>query len=231
MRILCGLVAILLAAAAPAHAKGTYDRVPVSTTGVKLELGAVRTLTILRAAVAKRDRQAVYRLLAPKFEILRDFGGNADAKLSARKQLDAVLNGWDGLTSLVAARNWGPFPEEKGLICGPAPLTQRDEDRVIRAAKQRGDAEDDYWFEWLYVEGTNVPVRESPSFKARAIAMISREAVRTLKFEENWYRVALPNGREGFLFERSAVPIFAPRLCIRKIKGQWRLAAFVGGGD
>jgi hypothetical protein len=222
---------MILAAAEPAAAKGTYDRVPVKTAGLKLEPGAARAVATLRTAVAKRDRQAVYRMLAPKFEILRDFGGNTDARLSARKQFDVVLNGWEGLDRLVTARNWGPFPEEKGLICGPAPLSQSDEDRVIRAAKQRGDAEDDYWFEWLYVEGSGVPVRDTPNAKGRAIAQLSREAVRSLKFEGDWYRVALPGGQEGYVPERATLNLFAERLCLRKIKGQWRVAAFVGGGD
>jgi hypothetical protein len=231
MRSIAIALIAVLGVASEAPAKGTYDRIPITTSGVKLEAAAVRALRDLRTAVARRDRPAVYGMLAPKFEILRDFGGNADPKLSARRQFEAVLKGWAGLDRLVAARDWGPFPEDKRLLCGPAPLTQGDEDRVIRAAKQRGDAEDDYWFEWLYVEGTGVPVREGPAFRARPIATVSREAVRSLKVEGDWYRVALPDGREGYLYERATLTIFAERLCLRKIKGQWRVAAFVGGGD
>jgi hypothetical protein len=225
-------LSVSLVWAAPAVATPKYDRVPVQTMATKQDRAFASALKTLRLAVARKDRRAVYALLASKFVIERDFGGLTNPKLSARAQFDAALPGWDALARLSAAAQWGPWEKGSKLICGPAALSAADETRVIRAAKQRGDNEDDYWFEWVYVELDGVAVRKAPSFQAAAIASISREAVRALERKgDGWIKVALPDGREAFLSERVALTMFNDSLCLRNVGGKWRLAGYVGGGD
>lgn len=214
-----------------ANAAPSYDRVPVKTFAIKPDRALTQAIAALRMAVARKDRRAVYALLAAKFTIERDFGGLTNAKLSARGQFDAALPGWETLTRLAASNSWGPWEKGSKLMCGPAALTEADETRVIRAAKQRGDNEDDYWFEWVYVDLDNVVVRAAPTFKAAVTGRISREAVRALERKDGWFKVALPDGRTAYLSERVGLALFNDRLCFSRVKGRWRLSAYIGGGD
>lgn len=230
MKVMMAILAAL-ALMTPAMAAQTYDRVPVRTFAIKPDRALNQAITAFRSAVARKDRRAVHALLGPKFTIERDFGGLTNAKLSARGQFDAALPGWDVLTRLSAANSWGPWEKGSKLICGPAALTQADESRVIRATKQRGDNEEDYWFEWVYVDLDNVVVRDAPTFKGAVIGKISREAVRALERVEGWFKIALPDGREAFLSERVGLALFNDRICFARVKGKWRLSAYIGGGD
>jgi hypothetical protein len=116
-------------------------------------------------------------------------------------------------------------------MCGPAALTEADESRIARAAKQRGDSEEDYWFEWIYVDLENVVVRDAPRFGGAVVGNISREAVRALSRNDGWFKIALPDGREAYLSERVGLPLFNDRICFAHTKGKWRLSAYIGGGD
>lgn len=214
-----------------AGAAPTYHRVPVKTFAQKPDRALTKTIAAFRAAVANKDRKALYALLGPRFQIERDFGGVTDKKLSARAQFDAALPGWEALTRLTNAASWGPWRKGSKLMCGPAALTESDEARIVRAAKQRGDAEDDYYFEWVYVDIDNVAVRDAPSFKGAVVGRLNREAVRALTRKDGWFTVALPDGREVFLSERVGLALFNDRICFARIKGKWRLSAYIGGGD
>lgn len=227
-------ILLLLAAAialTPAHAAQTYDRVPVKTLAQKPDAALTKAIKDLRVAVARKDRRAIYAMLAPKFTIERDFGGLTDRKLSARRQFDVIFPNWDTLPRLAGSASWGPWEKTSKLMCGPAALTEADENRVIAATKQRGDNEDDYWFEWVYVDLDNVAVRDAPSFKGAVAGRISHEAVRALERKNGWFKVAMPDGREAYLSERVGLALFNDRLCFARVKGKWRLAAYIGGGD
>jgi hypothetical protein len=228
----CFLTALLaMSIAATGWAAQTYDRVPVTTFAQKPEKNLAQAIKSLRKAIARRDRKTVHAMLATRFTIERDFGGLTNKKMSARAQFDAALPGWENLSRLAASNSWGPWERGSKLICGPAALTEADETRVIRAAKQRGDSEEDYWFEWVYVDLNNVVVRDSPAFNGAVISNISREAVRALERVEGWFKIALPDGREAYLSERVGLALFNDRLCFSRVRGKWRLAAYVGGGD
>jgi hypothetical protein len=229
MRFLIALFA--LAFAGLASAAPSYDRVPVKTFAQKPDNALARAIKDLRSAVARKDRRAVYALLGPRFIIERDFGGLTNPKLSVRGQFDAALPGWDVLARLAASNSWGPWEKGSKSMCGPAALTEADETRVIRAAKQRGDNGDDYWFEWVYVDLDNVVVRDAPKFRANVVGRISREAVRALGRENGWFKVALPDSREAYLSERVGLALFNDRICFSRVRGKWRLSAYVGGGD
>jgi hypothetical protein len=225
------LLGLALAFAASAWAGPAYDRVPVQTMAQKPDRALTLAIANLRKAVARKDRKAIYAMLPPRFTIERDFGGVTNRKLSARAQFDAALPGWNVLTRLAASASWGPWEKGSKLICGPAALTEADERRIMRAAKQRGESEEDYWFEWVYVDIDNVAVRAAPGFKAEVTGRINREAVRALERKDGWFKIALPDGREAFLSERVGLALFNDRICFARVRGKWRLAAYVGGGD
>jgi hypothetical protein len=81
------------------------------------------------------------------------------------------------------------------------------------------------------VDLDNVVVRDAPTFKGAVVGKISREAVRTLERKEGWFKIALPDGREVYLSDRVGLPLFNDRICFARVKGKWRLSAYVGGGD
>ena len=99
-----------------ANAKGRYERVPVKTSAIPPEKGMTQLMTELRGAIARKDRTAIYGMLAPKFVLTRDLAGDFNAKYSARKQFDVVFKGWDGLTEIANATSWGPNEKGSKLI-------------------------------------------------------------------------------------------------------------------
>ena len=215
-----------------ADAKGRYERVPVKTAAIAPEKGMVQLMTELRGAIARKDRTAIYGMLAPKFLLTRDLAGDYNAKYSARKQFDVVFKGWDGLTEIVNAASWGPNEKGSKLICGPATLTDADEKKIIAAAKQRGDDPENTYYEWLYVDAADVPVLEKPDLSASKMTTLNHEAVRALGGgNTNWIEVGLPDGSIGYVESKHLLSMQPERLCLTKNKGKWRIGGFEGGGD
>ena len=47
-----------------------------------------------------------------------------------------------------------------------------------------------------------------------------------------WARVALPDGKQGFVAPRSLMSLAAERLCyIKDPAGAWRIAGYIAGGN
>jgi hypothetical protein len=185
----------------------------------------------LRAAVATKNRKAIYKMISPSFEVQRDLGGMINSRMSARKKFDTMMPGWEDLTALANIENWGPEQPGSKLMCGPAALTEQDELAVMRAAKQRDGSDDNAYYEWLYTDAGKLAVHAGPDAASKEIGSLSREAIRSVGGDDRWTNVALPDGTMGYVEASRMHALLNPRLCFAKVKGKWMIGAYVGGGD
>lgn len=229
--IVAGASMLALASGAMAAGKGVYERALLTTSAKPVEPGLQGAIDALRAAVAKKDRKAVYAMIAPKFEVQRDLGGLISAKMSARKKFDTMMPGWGDLTALAQGKSWGPIEPDGKLQCGPAPLTDADEKKVFKAAKQRDSSDENTYYEWVYADVPGVAVHEKPDVEASKIADLKVEAVRALGGGKSWTKISLPEGTIGYVKSDDLFALLSPRLCFAKVKSKWMIAAYVGGGD
>lgn len=221
-------LALLFGLGSAVHA---YDRIPVKTTN---PLAADKSFSTfmreLKIAVERRDRTAIHGMLAREFRVARDFGGVADRRASAKRNFDAVLPRFEDLADLLAARSFGPTESFPKALCGPQPLAQGYVQK-IRAAAQRMKPRTNAAIDWAYVEAGNVPVRFQPNGRARIIASLSYEAVLVRTGHAQWPLVETPAGTRGYVFARDLSFQASPRLCYAKIRNQWRIVGYEGGGD
>lgn len=221
-------LAALLGMAIAAQA---YDRIPVKTTN---PLAADRSFNTfmreLRIAVERRDRTAMHGMLSREFRVARDLGGVGDRRNPAKSNFDAVLPRFEDIADLLVARSFGPTETFPKAFCGPQRLAQRYEQR-IRAAAQRTKPKTQAATDWAYVESGNVPVRLQPSGRARIIASLSYEAVLVRTGHEEWPLVETPAGTRGYVSARDLTFQRSARLCYAKIRNQWRIVGYEGGGD
>lgn len=229
--ILTAIASLALAASGGAWAKGIYQRASVDTSAKPVEPALQTVMDTLRSAIAKKDRNAVYKMISPKFEVQRDLGGMISAKMSAKKKFDTMMPGWSDLTALANMQSWGPEQPGSKMMCGPAALTEKDERAVMRAAKQRDGSDDNTYYEWLYTDAQSLPVFEKPDLAANTFTSIHREAIRATGGDDNWTTVALPDGTMGYIQAPKLYALLNPRLCFGKVKGKWMISAYVGGGD
>lgn len=214
-----------------AFAGGTYERATVKTSAVQVEPALQATMDGLRAAIAKKDRKAVYKMISPKFEVQRDLGGMISQKMSAEKKFDTMMPGWDDLTALANMQSWGPEEPGSKMMCGPAALTEGDEKTAMRAATQRDGNDENTYYEWLYTDDNALAVHSKPDASAKQIGTLSREAIRAVGGDDAWTNVALPDGTLGYVKADRLYALLHPRLCFSKVKGKWMIGAYVGGGD
>jgi hypothetical protein len=231
MKTILAACACLGLAANAAAAKETYDRAEVKTTAANVEPALKTAMDAVRAAIVKKDRKSIYKMISPKFEVQRDLGGMISRKMSPKKKFDTMMPGWDDLTALANMQSWGPEQPGSKMMCGPAALTETDERTVMRAAKQRDGSDDNTYYEWLYTDALDLPVHASADGASKRIATLSHEGVRAVGGDDKWTNVALPDGTLGYVEAASLYALLHPRLCFAKVKGKWMISAYVGGGD
>ena len=180
----------------------------------------------LLRAVRGRDERFILSILDPNIEL--SFGGHRGIKdfkemwltKNSREDLWAELNAVLSLGGAFVTSGGGK------RFCAPYTFTNFPDDV---------DA-----FEYAAIIGNNVRVRARPSLSAPIISTLSYDIVRAdFYYDPNdpreekdtpgWVKITTPGGKQGYVaakFIRNAVDY---RACFRKVKGSWRMTAFIGG--
>ncbi|HAH10465.1 MAG TPA: hypothetical protein DCL48_10225 [Alphaproteobacteria bacterium] len=225
------VLVLSIAGAASAHATGQYERAGIRTSAMPLERQAQVLVKELVQAVERRDRVAIHGMLAPGFEVAGPGAPRNQARLTARQRFDAVWPGWEALRETLAPASWGPRPDKPTQLCAPAPLTANDLERIARAARERGDRARSAPRDWAYTDKTRVSVHAKASPQSEVLARLTREAVRVVGQTKGWLQVALPNSEVGFVRSEHALRPNSRRLCLAKVKGLWRIGAYLVAAD
>jgi len=206
------------------------------------------TFALFRAALAVAVKTGHYAELAPLvlergFFWGRDFGQRFDPRKPAVDNLAAAIalergngSGWQALADFAAEAAVEPLDSRPGVICAPA---RPNYDGVAFAKLLDNSVTSD--IDWAYPRADETPVRAAPQPDAAQVGTLGLHFVRLLGFEgagsevrpgrTQWARVALPDGKQGFVAPRSLMSLTAERLCyIKDLVAGWRIAGYIAGG-
>ena len=145
--------------------------------------------------------------------------------------------GWDALAAFAAEAAVEPLESRPGVVCAPA---RPGYDGV--AFSRLLDTTYTSGIDWAYPRADETPVRAAPQPGAAKAGTLGPHFVRLLGFEgpdsdpapgrSQWARVALPDGKPGFVAPGSLMSLTAERLCyIKDLVGGWRIAGYIAGGN
>ena len=198
------------------------------------------------AAVAERRRFADLEPLIDRqgFFLGRDFGNNFDPNKPALDNLAVAVAlerdngaGWQRLEELAADPAADPLASRPGVVCAPAAPNY---DGVAYAQLLRTSYTSD--IDWAYPRADETTVRAAPQSDATTVDKIGAAFVRLLGFEgadsepnpgrKQWARVALPDGKTGFVAPNSLMSLTTAQLCYTKdLVAGWRIAGYIAGGN
>jgi hypothetical protein len=202
-----------------------------------------------RAALAAAAKSRLYAELAPLvvergFFWGRDFGQRFDPRKPSVDNLAIAIElehgngtGWDALAVFAEEAAVEPLESLPGVNCAPA---RPNYDGVAFAKLLDNTVTSD--IDWAYPRADETPVRAAPQPGAAKVGTLGLHFVRLLGFEgpdseaspgrTQWARVALPNGKQGFVAPGSLMSLTAERLCYTKdLVAGWRIAGYVAGGN
>jgi hypothetical protein len=197
------------------------------------------------AAAAKSRLYARLAGLVSKHDFFwdRDFGRELDPHKPAIDNLAAAIalehdngSGWAKLATFAANAMVEPLDSRMGVICAPAAPAY---DSVAYAKLL--DTTYTTPIDWAYPRTDETPVRGAPNADADAIGTLGPTFVRLLGFagpdseadpgRKLWARIAMPDGKSGFVAPGSLLSLTAERLCYAKdAAGGWKITGFIAGG-
>jgi hypothetical protein len=207
------------------------------------------SFTAFRATLAVIAKTRIYAELAPLvltqgFFWGRDFGQAFDPRKPAVDNLAAAIaleqgngTGWDALAAFAAEAAVEPLASRPGIGCAPA---RPGYDGV--AFSRLLDTTYTSGIDWAYPRADETPVHAAPRSDAAKVGTLGMHFVRLMGFEgpdsdpapgrSQWARVALPDGKPGFVAPGSLMSLTAEQLCFGKdLVGVWRIAGYIAGGN
>jgi len=179
----------------------------------------------LIVAVRKHDVKYVLGILDP--DIKNSFGGDGGIKefKETWKINSPKSELWDEL--LIVLTNGGSFFKEEGNNPYCAPYSFNNFPDNLDA------------FEYQMIFGSNVNLRAQPNLKAKTVALLSYNVVKT-DYENSvadknkegaylWLKVETLGGKKGFV---NAIYVRSPidyRACFEKKNGRWKMTTFIAG--
>lgn len=198
----------------------------------------MRFLSALNRAIDARDLDFVYSLVDEGFTVDGGPGGIIDGTAMALQSFEGVFGlenlrfnyegmsyGWDDLRALV---NEGSFQYRNDDICGPS--------NAVAAEDIPESLRDEFLSRWLYVDGSNVRVRKSPSMDGEVITSLSYVALRPVYKGGRgvtvgpWVGVNIPGGGTGFLHIDYLSTFQKRQICFRNYWGTWKISGYLTGG-
>ena len=170
---------------------------------------------------AANRRDVKYILSVVDANIENNFGGDVGFKnfKSSWKIESPKSKFWDEFITVIS--NGGAFYTEagsRGTFCAPYTFMKFPSDV---------DA-----FEYAVIFGNNVNLRAEPSSDAPIVASLSYNIVKPEFANEdhpNWVKVETLGGKKGFVSAKFVRSSIAYRACFEKLKGKWKMTAFIAG--
>ena len=214
---------------------------PVAVTAPKPTTDA--GLAALRKQIAtiaeKKDRAGLAQLVvAQGFFWMKESGDGANKAKSGIDNLAAAVGlddkdggGWDALADFASDESAVPFPDRKGVMCGPAG-PQFNEQELDKVAQATGTDIG----EWGYPVEAAVEVRGAAQATAPVIEKLGMHFVRVMPEaaggSEEFMRIVTPSGKVGFVAGGAVAPLGSDQLCYGKdARGAWKIVGFLGGAE
>jgi hypothetical protein len=183
----------------------------------------------------RKDRAALAKHAARDFFWMTDDGSDAtDKKRSGGDNLIRALyldspdtEGWDLLALLAAESSADPWPQRKGVICGPGE-PKYDSAAAADLATQT-ETSSSFWY---YPVAAGVEVRAGPGADSAVAGKLGLHLVWVHPDDSapgERLRIVLPSGQLGYVAAESLLPLPIDLLCYVKDGNTWRIAGYVGG--
>jgi len=233
--------------------KASYPEVKVKVEPVYKPDAAFATMrSAMAQAVAKKDSNALFALIAPTFvwTLQGQLAGELDLGRDPLHNFKVVFgfrapgadvdggveNGpfWDTLAALAEDGTFYQSGESGNLVCSPAAAEVTDNAIFEQARKKiESDEEEAEWYFTLAETG----VAKSPNHTGPPIANVGHVALPVLSVypttqgsapsPPTHFEVLLPSGRSGWVPVSAVRPLITDRLCYAKSpNGDWRIAIY-----
>lgn len=201
-----------------------------------------------RAALAAAAKTRIYAelsalMLTQGFFWDRDFARRFDPRKPAVDNLALAVAleqgdgvGWDALATFAAEAAVEPLDSRPGVVCAPA---SPGFDGV--AFTKLLDNTYTTGIDWAYPRADSTTVRTGAGPGAAVAGMLGPHFIRLLGFEgpdsepapgrRLWARIAMPDGKTGFVAPGSLMSLTSERLCYIKDVVGWRIAGYIAGGN
>ena len=226
------------AAETPPRSSKPYAPVAI-TRPPPFEDAGLQTFRAMLALVAK---SRVYTELAPivvsqGFFWGRDFGQHYDPRRPAVDNLAAAIllesgngEGWNALAAFASDASAEPLESRPGVLCAPA-SPGYDSVEFSRLL----DLTDTNVSDWAYPRDDATPVRAAPRPDAAEAGTLGAHLVRLLGPNGNaapgrkpWTRVAMPDGKIGYVAPDHLISLAGIRLCyVKDPADRWRIAGVI----
>jgi hypothetical protein len=90
------------------------------------------------------------------------------------------------------------------------------------------------FYDWAYPAADTVPVLSRPLAGAKSIATPGAALLHVLVWPDGdagYAKVALPNGKTGYVAAAQLLPLATDQLCFIKTDAGWRIGGYIGGGE
>jgi len=190
------------------------------------------------AAVAKKDRAALGRLIARNFFWVPEDKDVADKRKSGIDNLAKAIGldgrdapGWDLLMGYANDPTADKDADRAGVICAPGDPTFDEMAAEQIAADTNTDAGD-----WGFTARDNIEVRSGPEKSAPVIEKLGLQLVRVYADDSpagavnaEALRIVTPSGKVGYVPSEAILPLASDHLCYVKEGGAWKIAGVMGG--
>jgi hypothetical protein len=206
------------------------------------------SLVAFRAAMGTAAKARIYAdleaLVQPQgFFWDRDFASSYDPNKPPVDNLAAAIElergdgrGWDKLSRFADEKTLEALDTRPGVFCAPArpSYDMVDFSRLLNATYTTAA-------DWSYPLADGAPVRRAPRGNAPPIGQLLLQFVRHLGLQRAegdtnppgavWAKVALPDGKIGYVEPGHLSSLAVERLCyVKDIVAGWRITGFIGGG-
>ncbi len=193
----------------------------------------------LADVVAKKDRAALaHMVVAQNFFWVQD-RDLADKRKAGIDNLAKAINldakdgsGWDVLNGYADEPTAAELPEQKGVICAPAPPGID-----AKAFQALGEATGTDPSEWGYPTNGGVDVHAAAQSNSPVIEKLGMILIRVLPDSSQptnpdqplLLHVAAPSGKTGYIDAQQLSPLGGDEMCYSKDASGWKIAGYVGG--
>jgi hypothetical protein len=242
--VLAVFIASPAAAQSPPRPPKPYAPVAITRPAASSDESFIAFRAALAAAVKTRVYAELSTLMLTQgFFWDRDFGRRFDPRKPAVDNLALAVAleqgdglGWETLATFATEAAVEPLDSRPGVVCAPA---SPGFDGV--AFTKLLDNTYTTGIDWAYPRADSTTVRTRADPGAAVAGTIGPHFIRLIGFEgpdsdpapgrRLWARIAMPDGKPGFVAPGSLMSLTSERLCyIRDVVG-WRIAGYIAGGN
>jgi hypothetical protein len=214
-----------------------YQAVAVTAPPVENDPAFVAFRKQLGDAAAKKDRAALAHLVAAQNFFWMQDRDRADKSKSGVDNLAKAIgldapdgSGWELLNEYATEATAAELPEQKGVLCAPAPpgIDAKAFQALIGSTGTDPS-------EWGYPINGGLDVHADPQPASPVIEKLGMVLVRVLPDQQQnpggpaLLHIATPSGKSGYIDAQQLSPLGSDEICYAKDGGGWKIVGYIGG--